>query len=120
MSEEEKAARTGTVLGGIGSAYDAAAQSAANRMARTRNTAGYGEILDELARSKGRDIGTAEQQVTKDIYDTQFQRQLAGLQGAGNIYGIDTGTMVRLLSGGAPEQQRKGVSLGPLGYFGTG
>src|SRR5215472_15219 len=47
--------RAGT-LSAAGGAYDAAAQNAAEREARTRNTAGYGELLDELARGRGRQM----------------------------------------------------------------
>jgi hypothetical protein len=39
-------------LGALSSAFGALAQSAANRLARTRNSAGYGDLLDELARER--------------------------------------------------------------------
>jgi len=45
-------------LGALSSAFGALAQSAANRLARTRNSAGYGDLLDELAREQGRQTGS--------------------------------------------------------------
>src|SRR5713226_6751806 len=54
LSAADKAAVTSGSLGSLASAFDALQQSAANRLARTRNS-GFGELADELARSQGRE-----------------------------------------------------------------
>src|ERR1700680_801647 len=41
-------------MGALSSAFGALAQSATNRVARTNNSAGYGDTMDELAREQGR------------------------------------------------------------------
>src|SRR5207245_9907660 len=53
LSPADKAAVTGQSQGALASAFDALQQSAQNRLARTRNSAGFGELADELARQKG-------------------------------------------------------------------
>ena len=53
LSPADKAAVTGQSQGALGSAFDSLQQSAQNRLARTRNSAGFGELTDELARQKG-------------------------------------------------------------------
>src|SRR5579859_350350 len=49
-------------MGALSSAFGALAQSAANRLARTNNSAGYGDLLDELAREQGRQTASLAQQ----------------------------------------------------------
>src|SRR6202047_341298 len=53
LSPADKAAVTAQSQGALGSAFDALRQSAANRAARTRNSAGFADLADELARQKG-------------------------------------------------------------------
>src|SRR5437763_16515805 len=53
VSAADKAAVTAQSQGALGSAFDALQQSATNRAARTRNSAGFGDLADELARQKG-------------------------------------------------------------------
>jgi hypothetical protein len=97
-SEEEKAAITGQSLGALGSAFDALQNSAENRLARTGNTAGYGETLDELARERGRESSDIAQKNQIDFADQAFQRRMAALQGLGSLYGVDTGLLARGLN----------------------
>jgi len=52
LSPADKAAGHGQSQGALSSAFDALQQSAQNRLARTRNSAGFGELTDELARQK--------------------------------------------------------------------
>ena len=49
LSAADKAAVTGQSQGSLASAFDSLQQSAQNRLARTRNSAGFGELTDELA-----------------------------------------------------------------------
>lgn len=94
MSAEEKA---GT-LSAAGGAYDAASQAAGQRMAKTRNAAGYGELLDELARGKSRDMA----KTASDLGNTEFQRRMAALGGLGNLYSTNVGAQTNLLRPGDP------------------
>src|SRR6266446_4909536 len=77
LSAADKAAVTGGSLGALSSAFDALQQSAANRLARTRNSAGFGELADELARSRGREAAGAAQQNELAFSNTAFNRQMA-------------------------------------------
>jgi hypothetical protein len=96
MSAEERAGR----LSAAGGAYDAAAQSAGERTARTGNTAGYGELLDELARGRSREMGTTASQLDTEAYN----RKMAALKGVQGLYGTDVGAQTSLLR---PEQPVK-------------
>ncbi|PYU18820.1 MAG: hypothetical protein DMG32_25590 [Acidobacteria bacterium] len=58
----QQSAITNQSMGALASAFGALAQSAANRLARTRNSAGYGDLLDELAREQGRQTASVAQQ----------------------------------------------------------
>src|SRR5580700_10066514 len=78
-------------LGALSSAFGALAQSAANRLARTRNSAGYGDLLDELSREQGRQTASVAQ-----------QDQLTALQGLSGLYGVNTSLLGRTL--GIPGQ----------------
>ena len=53
LSPADQAAVTGQSQGSLASAFDSLQQSAQNRLARTRNSAGFGELTDDLARQKG-------------------------------------------------------------------
>ena len=89
-------------LGALSSAFGALAQSAANRMARTRNSAGYGDLLDELAREQGRQTASVAQQNQFGFANQAKQDQLAALQGLSGLYGVNTSLLGRTL--GIPSQ----------------
>ena len=97
MSAQERA---GT-LSSVGSAYDALGEKAGERQAATHNSAGYGALLDELARGKSRDIGTTNAQLDT----TAFNRKMAALGGLGNIYGTDVNAQTNLLRPESPNFQ---------------
>ena len=96
-SAADKAAITGQSQGALSSAYDALQQSAQNRVARTRNSAGFGELTDELARDRGRDSANLAQQNQLDFSNTAYQRQMAALQGLSGLYGMDSNLLGRTL-----------------------
>ena len=97
MSAEERSGQ----LSATGGAYDAMAQKAGERVAKTRNTAGYGNMLDELARGKSKAMGEAESGL-----DTQaFQRKMAALGGLGGLYGTNVNAQTNLLRPGSPNFQ---------------
>jgi len=96
-SAADKAAITGQSQGALSSVFDALQQSAMNRMARTRNAAGFGELTDELARQKSREEAGLAQQNHLNFSNTAYQRQLAGLQGLSGLYGVDASLLGRTL-----------------------
>ena len=121
FSAAEKAAITGQSMGALGSALDALQNQAQNRLARTGNTAGYGELLDELARERGRESSDIARQNEIDFADEAFRRQMAALQGLGSLYGVDTGLLARGL--GLPADYlnvRQQASRGGGFNFGLG
>src|SRR5438046_7285237 len=84
-SAADKAAVTGQSQGALSSAFDALQQSAQNRLARTRNSAGFGELADELARQKGIAEAGQAQKNQLAFTNSAFQRQMAALQGLSGL-----------------------------------
>jgi hypothetical protein len=118
LSPADKAAVTGQSQGALSSAFDALQQSAQNRLARTRNSASFGELTDELARQKGiAEAGQAEKNQLA-FTNTAFQRQMAALQGLSGLFGIDSNLLGRTL--GIPAELlnvRANASRGSGGGF---
>jgi hypothetical protein len=102
LSSADKAAVTGQSQGAIASAFDSLQQSAANRAARTRNSAGFSDLTDALARQKGIAEGNQAQQNQMAFTNTAFQRQMSALQGLSGLYGVDSNLLGRTL--GIPAQ----------------
>lgn len=97
ISPEERAG----ALSAAGGAFDAASQKAGERQAATRNSAGYGALLDELARGKSKAMGETE----AGLDATAMHRKMAALNGQANIYGTDVGAQTHLLTPGSPNFQ---------------
>ncbi len=97
LSPADKAAVTGQSQGALASAFDSLQQAAQNRLARTRNSAGFGELADELARQKGIAEAGQAQQNQLGFTNTAFQRQLAALHGLSGLFGIDSNLLARTL-----------------------
>jgi hypothetical protein len=97
LSPADKAAVTGQSQGALASAFDSLQQSAQNRLARTRNSAGFGELTDELARQKGIAQAGQAQQNQLAFTNTAFQRQMAALQGLSGLFGVDSNLLGRTL-----------------------
>jgi len=120
LSAADKAAVTGQSQGALASAFDALQQSAQNRLARTRNSAGFGELADELARQKGIAQAGQAQQNQLAFTNTAFQRQMAALQGLSGLFGVDTNLLGRTL--GIPAELlnvRANASRNNGGFFST-
>ena len=117
LSPADKSAVTANSQGSIASAFDSLQQSAANRAARTRNSAGFGELTDELARQKGVAEGNQAQQNQLAFSNTAFQRQMAGLQGLSGLFGVDSNLLGRTL--GIPSQllSVRANASRPSGFF---
>jgi hypothetical protein len=118
LSPADKAAVTGQSQGALASAFDSLQQSAQNRLARTRNSAGFGELTDELAREKGIAEAGQAQQNQLAFTNTAFQRQMAALQGLSGLFGMDSNLLGRTL--GIPAEllnTRANASRGAGGGF---
>jgi len=118
LSASDKAAVTNDTQGALSSAFGSLQQSAQNRVARTRNAAGFGELEDDLARRKG--VAQANQVAQNDLNfsNTAFQRQMAALQGLSGLYGVDANLVARGL--GIPAEllnARANASRNPGGFF---
>jgi hypothetical protein len=115
-----KSAMTLNTLGGLGASFGGAADMAGNRMARTRNSAGYGDTLDELARERGRQTSTAEAGLQEKFGDVALSERDKALSGMSNLYGIDTRTMAELLNPGqASSGNLGGAAIGAGGAIGA-
>ncbi len=118
FSPEEKSAITGESMGALGSAFDALQQRAENRVARTRNAAGFGELEDELARERGREASGLARENQLAFADEAQRRRLEALQGLGSLYGVDTGLLGRAL--GIPAELLQARAAGKSGGFRLG
>ena len=117
FSAADKAAITGQSQGALASAFDSLQQAAANRVARTGNTAGFSELTDDLARQKATQEANLAQQNQLNFSDTAFQRQMAALQGLSGLYGVDTNLLGRTL--GIPSEllNVRANASRPSGFF---
>jgi hypothetical protein len=118
LSAADKAAVTNQSQGSLASAFDSLQQSAQNRLARTRNSAGFGDLTDDLARQKGMASAAEAQNNQLAFSNAAFQRQMAALQGLSGLYGVDTNLLARSL--GIPAELlnvRANASRGGNGFF---
>ena len=118
LSSADKAAVTGQSQGAIASAFDSLQQSAANRVARTGNSAGFSALTDDLARQKGIAEGNQAQRNQLAFTNTAFQRQMSALQGLSGLFGVDSNLLGRTL--GIPSQLlnvRANASRPSPGFF---
>lgn len=122
-SQAQQAAITNASQSALSSSFDALAQNAANRAARTRNSAGYGELIDSLARAQGQDQADLAQQNQMAFANASRADKLAALSGLSGLYGTDAGLLARalgvpaqLLDASARNAASNGLSLG----FGPG
>jgi hypothetical protein len=105
----------------LSSAFNALAQNAANRAARTRNSAGYGELIDDLARQQGQQQANLAQQNQIAFGNAARSDTLSALSGLSGLYGTDTSLLGRAL--GIPSQllsARASASQGGGFRFGLG
>lgn len=98
----EKSAITNLSQSALSSALNALAQNAANRVARTRNSAGYGELIDSLAHTQGQDQANLAQQNQIAFANAARGDTLSALSGLSGLYGTDASLLGRAL--GIPAQ----------------
>jgi hypothetical protein len=122
-TDPEKSAITNLSQSALSSSFNALAQNAANRAARTRNSAGYGELMDSLARTHGQDQANLAQQNQIAFGNAAHSDTLSALSGLSGIYGTDTsllgralGIPAQLLDARARNSQNSGFRMG----FGPG
>jgi hypothetical protein len=122
-TQAEQSAITNTSQSALSSSFDALAQNAANRAAQTRNSAGYGELIDSLARTQGQDQANLAQQNQIAFANAAQSSTLAALSGLSGLFGTDSsllgkaiGVPAQLLDASARNAASSGFSLG----FGPG
>jgi len=98
----EKSAITNLTQSALSSAFNALAQNAASRAARTRNSAGYGELIDSLARTQGQDEANLAQQNQIAFGNAARTDTLSALSGLSGLYGTNASLLGRAL--GIPAQ----------------
>ena len=118
-SQAQQSAITNASQSALGSSFDALAQNAANRAARTRNSAGYGELIDSLARTQGQDQANLAQQNQIAFANASRSDTLSALSGLSGLYGTDAnllgraiGVPAQLLDASARNAASSGFSIG--------
>jgi hypothetical protein len=96
-TDAQKSAITNLSQSALSSAFNALAQNASNRAARTRNSAGYGELIDSLARTQGQDQANLAQQNQIAFGNAARSDRLSGLSGLSGLYGTDSSLLGRAL-----------------------
>jgi hypothetical protein len=117
LSPADKAAVTSQSQGSLASAFDSLQQSAANRDARTNDSAGFGELTDELARQKGIAEGNQVQQNQLAFSNTAFQRQMAPQQGLSGLFGVDSNLFGRTLGISSQLLSVRANASSPSGFL---
>ena len=122
---QQQSAITQQSLGAANTAFDALRERAANRMAATNNSAGYGDMLAQLGRQQAQTDASQARQNQIAFANQQLKEQMAGLSALGQTYGIDTNLLGKAM--GVPSEllgvrqrasQSSGSGLGSL--FGVG
>jgi hypothetical protein len=109
--------------------WEEAADVGEQRLARTRNQAGYGAQAAELARGKSRGMADITRRTEADLTTREsetefnrmgwlegerFKREMGGLGGLAQLFGIDTQLLMSQLGGatGALGQHASGIEPG--------
>jgi len=131
-SPEEKGAITTATLSGVGGAYEGLRNAASLRSTRTRNEAGYNELLGQAARQQAGTVGRLSAENEAGFANRAAQDREFALQSLSQLYGVDAQQLARALglpieylqagnqALGVAGSQRSGFSigLGPLGSYG--
>jgi len=112
----EQSAITNSSQSALASTFDALAQSASNRAAATNNSAGYGELIDSLARTQGQGQANLAQQNQIAFGNAARSDTLSALSG---LYGTNTsllssalGIPAQLLNASARNAASSGLQIG--------
>jgi hypothetical protein len=124
-TDADKSAITNLSQSALSSSFNALAQNAANRVARTRNSAGYGELIESLARTQGQGQASLAQQNQIAFGNAARSDRLSALAGLSGLYGTDStllgralGIPASLLDASARNAQGSGFrfGFGPTGF----
>src|SRR5258708_1751643 len=96
-TDAQKSAITNLSQTALSSAFNALAQNASNHAARTRNSAGYGELIDSLARTQGQQQANLAQQNQIAFGNAARSDTLSGLSGLSGLYGTNSSLLGRAL-----------------------
>jgi hypothetical protein len=107
-------------LGAANTAFDALREKAANRVAATNNSAGYGDLTSQLGREQAQTDASQTAQNQISFANQKLNNQLAGLSALGQTYGIDTNLLGRAMGVpaellGVRQRAADGSSLGNAG-----
>src|SRR5579862_8711559 len=101
-SQAQQSAITNLSQSALSSSFDALAQNAASRAARARNSAGYGELIDSLARTQGQQQANLAQQNQIAFANAAKSDTFSALSGLSGLYGTDAGLLGKSI--GVPTQ----------------
>jgi len=99
---QQQSAITQQSLGASNTAFNALQRRAANRVAATNNSAGYGDLTAQLGREQAQTDASQAQQNQITFANQQLKEQLAGLNALGQTYGVDTNLLGKAM--GVPSQ----------------
>jgi hypothetical protein len=107
-------------LGAANTAFDALRERAANRVAATNNSAGYGDLTSQLGREQAQTDASQTAQNQISFANQKLSNQLAGLSALGQTYGIDTNLLGRAMGVpaellGVRQRAADGSSIGNAG-----
>jgi hypothetical protein len=114
VTPEEQNALTQTAMQPVASSFNAAANRNTERAATSRNPAGLLSVNDQLARQGAEAQSEAAEKALLAGMDVGDKRRAQAASTLANLYGIDMGTMAKLLSG------QQGTSSGSSGGFNFG
>jgi hypothetical protein len=107
-------------LGAANTAFDALRERAANRVAATNNSAGYGDLTAQLGREQAQTDASQTAQNQIAFANQKLNNQLAGLSALAQTYGIDTNLLGRAMGVpaellGVRQRASVGSSMGDAG-----
>lgn len=100
---------------GAGGANSSISGEAALRAGRTRNSAGFGSVLDEAARDKTRQLSENALNIKGKSADLGQKKQMFAQSQIGNMYGTDTHAMLSAM-GLIPEDIKAGAAADSTGW----
>ncbi|MDE3169489.1 MAG: hypothetical protein KGL75_05025 [Acidobacteriota bacterium] len=122
---QQQSAITQQSLGAANTAFDALRQRAANRVAATNNSAGFGDLTAQLGREQAQTDASQAQRNQIAFANQALREHLAGLGALGQTYGIDTNLLGRAMGVpaellGVRERASEGSTPGAGNLFGLG
>jgi hypothetical protein len=122
---QQQSAITQQSMGAANTAFDALRERAANRMAATNNSAGYGDLTAQLGREQAQTDASQAQQNQIQFANQKLKENLAGLSALGQTYGIDTNLLGKAMGVpsellGVRQRASSNSTSGLGGLFGLG